>query len=173
LEKNYNEQFVSLLLSHHRRIYGFILTLVPSLSDADDIMQETALVMCRKFDDFQPGTSFIAWALAIARNRVIMYKRKNKSLLQAFDDNTLTMLAKYAAPGIENMDERVSAVESCIDKLKEKDRQLIKNRYEQGSKIKDIAINIGRSPQVMYKTFARIHNSIRLCVQQAIKASGT
>ena len=53
-----NEQLVGLLLRHHRRIYGFILALVPNLSDADDLMQETAFVMCRRFHEFQAGLQF-------------------------------------------------------------------------------------------------------------------
>ena len=54
-----NEQFVSLLMTYQKRIYGFILTLVPNRSYAEEIMQETVMVMCRKFNDFEKGSNFL------------------------------------------------------------------------------------------------------------------
>ncbi len=42
-------------------IYTYILTMVPNSVDAEDIFQEASSLMWRKFEDFKPGSSFIAW----------------------------------------------------------------------------------------------------------------
>ena len=73
------EQFMRLFLQSERRILGFILSLVPNLSDAEDLMQETCSIMWSKIDQFEPGTDFTAWGISIARYRVLTYRRKTQS----------------------------------------------------------------------------------------------
>ncbi len=38
-------EFLRLLMAHQRRIYAFILTMVPNHGDAEDLFQETVLLM--------------------------------------------------------------------------------------------------------------------------------
>ena len=64
---SYNEaekrkQLVALLTQHQRRIFSYIYTLVPDRTDAEDLLQEASLIICEKFDDFEVGTDFVAWA---------------------------------------------------------------------------------------------------------------
>jgi len=49
---------MELSLLGQKGIYAFILFLLISPSDADDILQETLTVMWKKFDEFESGTSF-------------------------------------------------------------------------------------------------------------------
>ena len=63
------EEFTRLLLENQKRIWGLVLSLVPRGSDADDVMQETCAVLWRKFDQFEAGTNFGAWALRIEIGR--------------------------------------------------------------------------------------------------------
>jgi RNA polymerase sigma-70 factor (ECF subfamily) len=59
-------EFVLLITSHQAAIYAYVLTLLPDRVAAQDILQETNLVLCRKRDEFEPGTNFKAWAFSIA-----------------------------------------------------------------------------------------------------------
>lgn len=166
-----NEQLVGLLLKYHKRIYGFILTLVPNLSDAEDILQESALVMCRRFREFQSGTSFLAWALTIARNQIYSYRKKQfgHSKLQ-FNDEVTSELVNFAAEKIQSMDKRIHALEECLQKLNQADKKIIEHRYEAGTKIREIARQCGRPEQGLYKSIARIHNLLRLCVERTLSS---
>ena len=65
-ESESRKQLVALLTQHQRRIFAYIYTLVPNRTDAEDILQETSLIICEKFHDFKPGTDFVAWACQIA-----------------------------------------------------------------------------------------------------------
>ena len=42
-------QLMRLMSEHQRRIFGYIYTLVPDRHDAQDILQETSVVICKKF----------------------------------------------------------------------------------------------------------------------------
>ena len=65
-ETERRKQLVALMTQHQRRIFSYIYTLVPDRYDAEDLLQETSLVICEKFDEFKPGTDFVAWACQIA-----------------------------------------------------------------------------------------------------------
>ena len=68
------ERFLHLLTANHHRIYAFIMTLVPNSNDADDIMQETTTVMLKKFGEFELGTDFVAWGIAVAHYVILSFK---------------------------------------------------------------------------------------------------
>ncbi|HOK96220.1 MAG TPA: sigma-70 family RNA polymerase sigma factor, partial [Anaerohalosphaeraceae bacterium] len=89
MQNDKSEQFLSLFAKNQKRIYGFITVLVPQAVDADDLMQETMLVMWRRFNEFKMGTDFAAWGISVARRIVLKFysERKNKALL--FDDETM------------------------------------------------------------------------------------
>ena len=70
------ERFLRHFLSHQNRIYATILMLIPNNADAEDLFQETATVLWRKFGEFTEGTNFAAWAASIARYRVLNYRKK-------------------------------------------------------------------------------------------------
>ena len=49
------EEFMRLFGAHRRRLYQFILSLVPNVQDAEDVLQETNIILWRKFGGYQPG----------------------------------------------------------------------------------------------------------------------
>ena len=55
-----SKQLMRLMTQHQRRIFGYIYTLVPDRHDAEDILQETSVVICEKFGQFQLGMDFVA-----------------------------------------------------------------------------------------------------------------
>jgi RNA polymerase sigma-70 factor (ECF subfamily) len=54
-----HEEFVALFVRHEAAIHSFILTLLPRLDDAEDVMQQASLTMWRKFNSSQAQTSAI------------------------------------------------------------------------------------------------------------------
>src|SRR5260370_41688569 len=67
---------MALMTRHQRRIFAYIYTLVPDRYDAEDLLQETSVVICEKFDQFEEGTDFVAWACQIAYWRVRYARQK-------------------------------------------------------------------------------------------------
>jgi len=55
-------------LRHHRALWLVALSVVANTADADDVVQEAAIIALRKFDTFAAGTSFRAWMGEIVRN---------------------------------------------------------------------------------------------------------
>ncbi len=165
---NVNEQFACLLLNNQKRIYGFILTLVPNMSDADDLMQETVMVMCRRFDEFDQEASFAAWGMGIAYNKVLKFRQKQSRSKLTFSEKSMDQIIKSSNDSLDILEDYSQALNNCLQKLNEHDRKLIRMRYKNSEKIKTIAQDLNRSVQGMYKVFARIHNTLRLCVDRTL-----
>jgi len=159
-----------LFLSTQWRIYGFIAALVPTPADADDIFQETALVLWRRFATFKPGTNFVAWALQVARNKVLTYWDQRKTA-RRFAPEGLELFIDELAKIAENSDMRFEALEHCLDKLPAKSREIIRLRYSLGASTQSVAERLERTPSAVYKALNRIHEALRDCLTQTLKQS--
>src|SRR5436190_18410489 len=74
------EEFARLFARNARRIYGFIMTLVFNHHDAEEVFQNTNVILWNKFGEFQPGSNFFAWASRIAYYEVLtLMKQKRRS----------------------------------------------------------------------------------------------
>ena len=164
---NSTEVFLKLFLENHQRIYGFILTLVPAWSDADDIMQETTSTMWQKFSGFHIGTSFSSWGMKIAQFKVLEFRRQ-KRYEPAFDDSVIEAIINRSEALNDQFENRLRALEKCLDALPERDRRLLRMRYEQNITIKEIAKRLERPFHGLYKVMSRIHSVLTLCVRRKL-----
>lgn len=71
-----DDAFAKLFAEHQRAIYALIRAFCRRPQDADDIFQETFVVVWRKREEFQPGTNFLAWAASIARYEALAYAKR-------------------------------------------------------------------------------------------------
>ncbi len=162
--------FLDLLLKHQEKIYAYIFALLPNSSVADDLMQETVMVMWEKFETFRPETSFYAWAKKIAYYKVTNYLRKQARSKVLFTDEALESIDREARI-FESTDLRMVALDECLKKLKDPDKQIIKKKYAASLTIKEIAEEMGRSIPGMYKVVARIHHILEICVKRRINVT--
>lgn len=70
------EQFAELYLSAHARLWGLATALVGDRNEAEDLVQEAAMVALRKLDQFDPGSNFSAWMGKIVRLHAVNWRRK-------------------------------------------------------------------------------------------------
>ena len=61
------------------RLWGLAAALIGDRNEAEDLVQEAALVGLKKLDTFQPGTNFQAWIGRIVRMHALNYRRKHAS----------------------------------------------------------------------------------------------
>src|SRR6266403_6118656 len=97
---------MGLMTRHQRRIFSYIYTLVPDRYDAEDLLQETSLVICEKFDAFEEGTDFVAWACQIAYWRIRYSRQKFARSKVLFDQDILDVVAQTASAMADELDER-------------------------------------------------------------------
>jgi RNA polymerase sigma-70 factor (ECF subfamily) len=166
LNPDREERFMQLLLKNEPRIYGLILSLVHNWSDADDLMQETCTVMWRKFDDFEEGTNFAAWGMSIGRFQVLNHRKRQRANRARLSEANIEAISDRLTELCQYDDSRHAALEQCVAKLRDTDRQLLQLKYEPDATTKGVAEAVGRSIHAVYKALNRIHSRLLQCVRQ-------
>ncbi|MBA4186558.1 MAG: RNA polymerase subunit sigma-70 [Planctomycetaceae bacterium] len=162
--------FVCEVTANQRRLYAFILSLVRIPNDADDVLQETNLVLWQKASEFTPGTNFTAWAFSIARFQVMAFRKRQKRSRESFDDTLIELLADDAEAHIDESDARRAALRGCIRKLRPEHAALIAERYEPGACVNEIARRAGKSPKALSEQLARVRTILLKCVTRTLAA---
>ena len=164
-----NKRLMLLMTQHQRRIFSYIYTLVPDRHNSEDILQETSLVICEKFADFEPGTDFVAWACQIAYWEVRRARQKFARAKVIFDQEIVDAVAETAGTMAEEITQRHEALEHCLRKLHPRDRELVLMRYEPGSGVEEAAQRSGRTLEAAYKALGRIRKLLLDCVTQRLE----
>ena len=163
-ETESRKRLMALITRHQRQIFAYIYTLVPDRPDAEDLLQETCVVICDKFEEFTPGTDFVAWACQIAWWRIRYSRQKFARSKVVFDDTVLEAVARTASTMREELNERHEALAACLQKLAPRDRELVLTRYEPGSGVAEAARRSGRSMDAAYKALNRLRKLLHDCV---------
>jgi len=165
-----SEEFVQLFSRNQRRIYLHIMGQVGSAEDAEEILQETNVVIWSKFDRFEAGTNFIAWSFQIANFEVLKYRDRRRASKLVFSDDLLQTIALESEETQDDLDLRRSALRDCLGKLRPHDRELIQSRYAPGHSGKDVADTLGRPSNSVYQSIGRIRRSLFECISRRLAA---
>ena len=161
-------EFLRLIMANQKPIYAVILGMIPNRDDAEDIFQETVLVMWSKFDSFERGTSFTAWGIKIAKYKIFQAHRRNVRNNYRFSQAAFESLQGKSDNFVKNIERRMQALRKCVRKLSKRDYDLVQMRYENELAIKAIAERLGRSVQSIYKRMARINDSLIRCIRRML-----
>ena len=164
--------FPSLFLAHQPRIYAFILTLVPNRTDAEDLLQETGLVLFRQAHKFRPDTNFFAWACQIAYHKVLDFRKRQARSPLHFDSDFVELVAAEQLGQVESAANRHTALKRCLEKLTSKDRALIESCYRSGVTINSVANELRQPANAIYKSLRRIRGVLFDCVTRSIALEG-
>lgn len=162
------EHFIRLFTHNEAGLRAFVRSLIPGREHADEIMQETSVVLWRKFASFDPGTDFLAWACTIARFEVLNYRRRLARDRHVFNIELLEVLADEAASGMEGRLQKLRSLDRCIQKLAPRQRELVTACYASGMTIKDVAEKMGRSATSLYKALNRIRIDLLDCIEVSV-----
>jgi RNA polymerase sigma-70 factor, ECF subfamily len=167
------EQFMALYSSHQRRLYLYTVTLLPASVDAEDVLQEANLVLWRKFELYERGTNFFAWACQIIRYEVLKYREKRARAARLLDPDVFDRLAEVAIRQVEHLDEsHRRALVDCMDRLKAGDRDLMRQRYADAREVQAIAAAMNRSPNAVSKSLGRIRRLLLECINSESSVQG-
>jgi len=161
------EEFARLFSRHARPIYAFIMTLVFSHHDAEEVFQNSSVVLWDKFAEFKPGTNFFAWASRIAYFEVLnLMKQHRRSPLLSHE--AMKSLADEATALSDRSTARMEALDNCLAQLAPADREIIHDRYFYQQAPKQIAEQRSRSLDSVYRALSRIHNLLLKCVERSM-----
>lgn len=165
------ERFMSLYMSIQRRLYGFVACLVPDVTAVEDIIQETVMFMWHRFDEFQPGTDFRAWAFSVAKNRIFDHVKEQQRIMRHFSPETIQVIEETVESRSKTVNGQLEALQSCILKLAARDRKLLSFRYKDGASLKSVADEIQQSINTIYNRLYKIRIALMECVNKTLASN--
>ncbi len=162
------DQFVRLWVRHQNDLLRTIAPLVGSMDDAQDVLQETALALWKKFDEYEQSHPFLPWAREFAKYEVLMHHRRRQKY--TFLTQPLIEALVERQRDLETISEnRGRMLKDCIDNLRDSDRLLLRRRYaEPRTTIQEVAEATGQTANALYKTLQRIRRQLLLCINRRL-----
>jgi len=90
--------------------------------------------------------------------------------MKFFTDKFLEDVAVEITAGADMLETQYQALADCLEKLSDKDRDLIQRRYLSESSVKSVASQVGRSVDAVYKALNRIREALFECVDRTLSA---
>ncbi len=163
----HQQQVLQLFVRHQTRIKGFIVSLMPDFAAAEDVLQETFLVVQRKSAEFDLASNFVAWAFQIARFQVMKAQAQHGRAVGRFSDEVLEALAACAPT--EPFDEsKLSALPGCLAKLAPQARRIVDLFYEHEHKPQEIARIVSWTPAAVSVALSRARSFLRKCIEEQL-----
>lgn len=165
------EEFVTGVMELQRPLFAFVLGMVHSFAEADDVLQEVNLVLWRKRSEYQPDgtpTSLQAWAFRIAQLQVMAWRKRQLRERLHFDDELVEQLAEVGRQQLEEVNDKREALGRCLQRLPQDDRDLLRHRYTEGLSGKQVAVQRGLSADQVYYALHRIHAALAACIRRAL-----
>ena len=159
------QEFIKLLTEHQGNLRGFIVSLMPGSPDVLDVLQETNVVLWNKRDKFEIGTNFLAWSFQIARYEVHRQRDRDRRDQRTMFSEELIDLLINDGDSSPHEKKFYEALDTCLEKFSESQRELIEERYTDGHSLEDYASRSGRTAGSLRIALLRIRESLRRCIE--------
>lgn len=162
--------FVTQITKCQRHLHAFILSMVWNPAEADDVLQETNLVLWEKVAEFDASRPFLPWAMRFAQFQAMAWLKRHHRQTQRFifDDDLAKLLADEAAMDEPAFDARRVALASCFQKLRPEQRELIARRYEPEGSVNAMAEAAGTTAKAISDRLRRIRRSLLECIEKTL-----
>ncbi len=144
----------------------FVRSFIRDSAEAEDVLQEVALVIVDRYSFYDSTQPFIGWALGIAR-RVVWTHLRNKyhdrdlNLQEAIDQ--VSNAFERLDPHVQDMKD---ALAHCVKKVGGEGRRALHLRYENGLELKQIAERLQKSPSAIGVLLYRVRSALRECIDR-------
>jgi RNA polymerase sigma-70 factor, ECF subfamily len=162
-------EVMRLAIEHRTAIWGYLMGLTKNPHKAEDLFQNTYLVVCEKWQQYQHGTNFVAWALKIARYEFLASVDPARRSFVTVEAEVLENALGSAAEPSEAMAEKREALRKCIETLQTKSRKAFVLRYGDSLSCPRVAEKMGLTLNALYTLLSRVRQALQECVERRIR----
>ena len=163
-----NEQLAAAWTRAQPTVAAFITSMVLDFNDAEDVLQQTAVALVRKFEDYDSSRPFIAWAIGIARNEVLKHRRNRAMQRHLLSDDTLDQLAATHEEMADELDAMRRVLSKCLEAVEGQAREALDLRYGEDLKPGVIATRLGLAAGTVRVILHRVRAALRECIERRL-----
>jgi RNA polymerase sigma-70 factor (ECF subfamily) len=166
------ERFTRLWTQAQPAIAGYVGALAPDAHAADDLVQDIAVALLRKFPEYDPQRPFIAWAMGIAKMQLLTERRDRARAATRFRRETVESLAEAWQELLPEVDERRLALGDCLKRVTGRGRELLELRYQLALEPQEIAERLGLASGAVRVALARVRAALHECIERRLHGAG-
>ncbi len=166
------KEFVRLWTQHQNEVRRYVFMLLPAKSDTDDVLQETSVSLWSKFQEYDSNLPFVAWAVRFARIEVRRFRQKQSRDKLVFSDEVFELLCTTVIGETSVMDDRRRALDGCLQKISDADRQVLVDRYASRTTIRERAEQDGVSVHKLYYVVEKLKAKLLNCINSTLNGEG-
>ncbi len=150
---------------HQSALYCYAHTLMAGSDSVWDVLQEANLVMCRKAGEVSSPAGFLPWAYTVVRYQVMAHRKRVSRNRHVFSLGVLERLAEHAAVQSVDFGDQTAALEDCMRKLSEHQRECLSLRYIEAMSVGQIAERMNRRENAVAATLYRARLALAHCIE--------
>jgi len=157
-------------------LVAYARAMLGSYTVAEDVVQEAMLVVMKKCDQFQDGTSMLAWCRAIVRLEVLRTRqqwRRDRTVTQRLLDDAIDAAFDEFQTDQRRDDAELwrEALECCLKRVPPRGARVLKARFVDDLSYKHIGELVGMTLEAVRKALFRLKKQVRLCVETRLRGA--
>lgn len=152
-------------------VSAYIHAAVRNHHDSEDVIQATVSYIAHHFDDYDPTRPFVAWAIGIARYRILEHRNQNQRKPLLLNDDALDALSRVMALESDQTDQRLEALDHCMGRLNPQHRKVLADRYYEHKTREQIADDLSIKVNSVSVLLRRIRQILFECVSQRMEGA--
>ena len=134
------------------------------------------LVVVKKFDQFQEGTSMLAWCRSIVRIEVLRAKQRHqreRTLAERLLDDAIDAAFDefQAARRHDDAESWREALRGCLERVPERGQGVLRARFADELSYQQIGERLGMTIEAVRKSLFRHKRQVRSCVETSLRAA--
>jgi RNA polymerase sigma-70 factor (ECF subfamily) len=164
-----DEQFMRLWTKAEPMVAAYVHSVIRDFHVCQDILQETAVVLLRKFGEYEPSRSFGAWAMGVSRVQILAARRDQARDFLTFRPDLMETVAEVYEELTGELEMRRAALARCVEAVKkERSRQVLRLRYVEALSPGRIAQRLGVKAGAIRVLLSRVRSDLRECVRRQL-----
>jgi RNA polymerase sigma-70 factor (ECF subfamily) len=166
------EQFMRNWIRAQPVVSAYINSLVPDFHAAEDRLQDVAVILLRKYADYDVSRPFVSWALGVARLEVLAARNdRTRSSLCAHPGIASVVADAYAELSPE-LEQRKEALRRCLEGVRGRPLDLLRLRYEASLPPREITGRVGMSAGAVRAMLCRTRAALQACIERRLASEG-
>ncbi len=145
---------------------GSLALIGATLASPLALAQQAALVLWRRFGDYDPTRPFLPWAMGVAGRLVHEIRRSSRGRGPLLRLEVAERLAATCSEMEDLLDAQRRRLHNCVERLPGPLRQLIDLRYGERLSLAELAARFRKTVSAVNMTLHRVRRALTDCVQQ-------
>jgi RNA polymerase sigma-70 factor (ECF subfamily) len=156
-------------------LVAYARSLLNNYTAAEDTVQEAYLVVIKKFDEFQEGTSMIKWCRSIVRVAILrmnQQRRREQTLADRLLEDAIDgAFDEFQIARHDDTEAWQQALRRCLERVPRRGHSVLKARFIDEMSYQQIGKHLGMTLEAVRKSLFRYKKQVRSCVETSLRGA--